>query len=190
MSHETMPGMDHGTGHAGHEMKGFLGPYGMGREGSGTSWQPDTSPHEGIHAQYGDWMTMWHALFNGVYDNQGGPRGDSKTFVSGMVMAMAERQVDASTFGFRAMLSPDPFMGPSGYPLLLATGETADGHHGRQCNTHSFAEVGGDTDGVPLRILAGGQDRDQRPDQATHRRDRCGRDRGGQMHGECIRQPL
>jgi hypothetical protein len=25
------------------------------------------------------------------------------------------------------MLSPDPFMGPSGYPLLLASGETADG---------------------------------------------------------------
>jgi len=27
----------------------------------------------------------------------------------------------------RAMLSPDPLMGPEGYPLLLATGETADG---------------------------------------------------------------
>src|ERR1019366_1548985 len=118
MSHETMPGMDHGMGHDGHEMKGFLGPYGMGREGSGTSWQPDTSPHEGIHAQYGEWMTMWHALFNGVYDNQGGPRGDTKTFVSGMVMAMAQREVEASTFGLRAMLSPDPFMGASGYPLL------------------------------------------------------------------------
>jgi hypothetical protein len=127
MSHESMPGMDHGAGHAAHEMKGFLGPYGMGREGSGTSWQPDNSPHEGIHAQYGEWMTMWHALFNGVYDNQGGPRGDTRTFVSGMAMAMAERQIDASTFGLRAMLSPDPFMGAGGYPLLLATGETADG---------------------------------------------------------------
>lgn len=130
MSHEYAPQMDHmdhAAGHAGHEMKGFLGPYGMGREGSGTSWQPDTSPHEGIHAQYGDWMTMWHAMFNGVYDNQGGPRGDTKTFVSGMAMVMAERQVDAGTIGLRAMLSPDPFMGPSGYPLLLATGETADG---------------------------------------------------------------
>jgi hypothetical protein len=129
MSHESMSmtGMDHDAGHSGHEMKGFLGPYGIAREGSGTSWQPDNSPHEGIHAQYGEWMTMWHALFNGVYDNQGGPRGDTKTFVSGTAMAMAERQVDASTFGFRAMLSPDPFMGASGYPLLLATGETADG---------------------------------------------------------------
>ena len=31
---------EHGAGgaHGGHEMKGFLGPYGMGREGSGTSW--------------------------------------------------------------------------------------------------------------------------------------------------------
>jgi hypothetical protein len=136
MSAENMPGMDHGNindgkvsgmDHGGHEMKGFLGPYGMGREGSGTSWQPDTSPHQGIHAQYGEWMTMWHAMFNGVYDNQGGPRGDTKAFVSGMVMAMAQRQVEASTFGFRAMMSPEPFMGANGYPNLLATGETADG---------------------------------------------------------------
>lgn len=119
--------MDHGGGHGGHEMNGFLGLYSMGREGSGTSWQPDTSPHEGIHAQYGDWMTMWHAMFNGVYDNQGGPRGDTKAFASGMVMGMAQRQFDASTFGLRAMVSPDPFMGASGYPNLLATGETADG---------------------------------------------------------------
>ncbi|WP_375412409.1 hypothetical protein [uncultured Bradyrhizobium sp.] len=123
MIHGKMAGADHG----GHEMKGFLGPYGMGREGSGTSWQPDNSPHYGIHAQYGEWMTMWHAMFNGIYDNQGGPRGDTKTFVSGMVMAMAQRQIEASTFGFRVMMSPEPFMGASGYPNLLATGETADG---------------------------------------------------------------
>jgi hypothetical protein len=130
-SAQNMPRTDHekmsGGGHGRHEMKGFLGPYGMGREGSGTSWQPDTSPHQGIHAQYGEWMTMWHAMFNGIYDNQGGPRGDTKTFVSGMVMAMAQRQVEASTFGFRAMMSPEPFMGGNGYPNLLATGETADG---------------------------------------------------------------
>src|ERR1043166_3157404 len=51
----NMPAMDHGkmpaTGHGGHGMKGFLGPYGIGRDGSGTSWQPDNSPHQGIHAQ-------------------------------------------------------------------------------------------------------------------------------------------
>jgi hypothetical protein len=66
-------------------------------------------------------------MFNGVYDNQGGPRGDTKAFVSGMVMAMAQRQIENSTFGFRGMMSPEPFMGASGYPNLLATGETADG---------------------------------------------------------------
>src|SRR5207249_306140 len=59
---------------------------------------------------------------------QGGRRGGSKAFAAGMVMGMAQRPVgDAGTLGFRAMLSPDPFMGASGYPLLLATGETANG---------------------------------------------------------------
>jgi hypothetical protein len=41
---------------------------------------------------------------------------------------MARRDFNqADTLQFRAMLSPDPFMGKRGYPLLLATGETADG---------------------------------------------------------------
>lgn len=119
-------GHDHG-GHGDHQMKGFLGPYAMTREGSGTSWVPEATPHEGWMSQYGEWMTMWHAAFNLVYDRQSGPRGDQKTFASGMVMGMAQRQVENSTFGFRAMLSPEPFMGSSGYPNLLATGETADG---------------------------------------------------------------
>jgi hypothetical protein len=124
--------------HAGHEphpsasgdhggMTGLLGPYPMSREASGTSWQPDVTPLEGVHAAIGDWTLMWHALINGVYDNQGGPRGDQKPFVSGMIMGMAERQIGDSTFGLKAMASPDPFMGPRGYPLLFAAGETADG---------------------------------------------------------------
>jgi hypothetical protein len=113
--------------HQGHEMKGFLGPYSMNREGSGTSWQPDATPHEGIHQTYSDWMLMEHALINGIYDHQGGPRGGDKVFIGGMVMGMAERTIGDGTLGFQAMLSPDPFMGPSGCPLLLATGETANG---------------------------------------------------------------
>jgi len=52
-------------------MRGFLGPYPMQREGSGTSWLPDTTPHFGVHATFGDWQTMYHALFNLVYDHQG-----------------------------------------------------------------------------------------------------------------------
>ena len=115
------------AGHGAHVMKAFLGPYAMTREGSGTSWVPDTTPHEGIHAQFGEWSTMAHAQFNVVYDRQGGPRGGEKAFVNGMIMAMAQRPLGDGTFGLRAMLSPDPFMGPTGYPLLLASGETADG---------------------------------------------------------------
>jgi hypothetical protein len=45
-----------------------------------------------------------------------------------MVMAMAKRSLaNSDTVQLRAMLSPDPVMGKSGYPLLLASGETADG---------------------------------------------------------------
>ena len=112
----------------GMSMTGALGPYSMSREASGTSWQPDSSSHGGVHAMAGDWMLMGHALLNGVYDWQQGPRGDTDTFISGMLMGMADRHFDSGdTLQFRAMLSPDPLMGKSGYPLLLATGETANG---------------------------------------------------------------
>jgi hypothetical protein len=64
---------------------------------------------------------------NLVYDHQSGPRGDDKAFASGMLMGMARRPLGNGTVQFRAMLSPDPVMGKSGYPLLLASGETANG---------------------------------------------------------------
>jgi hypothetical protein len=44
-----------------------------------------------------------------------------------MLMAMARRPVGDGTLQFKAMVSPDPLMGKHGYPLLLASGETADG---------------------------------------------------------------
>jgi len=101
----------------------------MTREASGTSWQPDASPHQGIETMAGPWMLMGHALLNGVYDWQGGPRGGREAFASGMVMGMAKRDFDdGDTLQFRAMYSPEPLMGPAGYPLLLASGETANGH--------------------------------------------------------------
>jgi hypothetical protein len=46
-----------------------------------------------------------------------------------MLMVMGQRPLGDGTLGLRAMLSPEPFMGASGYPLLLAVGETADGRH-------------------------------------------------------------
>lgn len=131
MDHSTMPGMDHGEMPGmdmSHAMTGALGPYPMTREASGTAWQPDASTHEGLHVMRGPWMVMVHGVMNGVYSSQGGPRGDDKTFASGMLMGMAQRPLgDAGTLQLRAMLSPDPLMGKRGYPLLLASGETADG---------------------------------------------------------------
>lgn len=127
-----MDRMDHGQmGHdmAGHgmHMTGALGPYAMTREGSGTSWVPDATPHEGLQQQLADWSVMTHGSVNLIYDRQPGPRGASQTFASGMLMVMGQRPLGDGTLGLRAMLSPEPFMGPNGYPLLLATGETANG---------------------------------------------------------------
>lgn len=107
---------------------GILGSYPMTRDSSGTSWQPDNSTHAPVHEMAGDWMLMGHVMLWGVYDSQSGPRGDDKAFLEGMFMGAARRDLaDGDTINLRAMLSPDPLMGASGYPLLLASGETANG---------------------------------------------------------------
>jgi heavy metal translocating P-type ATPase len=109
-------------------MNGMYGPYAMTREASGTSWQPESSPHQGLHLMTGDWSLMLHGYITGVYDYQGSDRGDEKWFSESMFMAMAQRPLGPGTFGLRSMMSLDPTMGKEGYPLLLQTGETADGH--------------------------------------------------------------
>ena len=116
-----MPGMAMGG------MTGSLGAYPMTRDASGTAWQPDSSPMEGVHGDIAGWSTMLHGWIAGVYDDQGGTRGATKTFEESMLMGMAQRPVGGGTLTLRSMVSLDPMMGKSGYPLLLATGETADG---------------------------------------------------------------
>lgn len=122
--------MDHGDMDHGEAATGMQSPYGpwpMGRDASGTSWQPEAAGHGGVHSSAGDWMVMSHVLLNAVYSDQTGPRGDDKAFLAGMVMTSASRDFGQSTVNLRAMLSPDPLMDEEGYPLLLAAGETADG---------------------------------------------------------------
>jgi hypothetical protein len=108
-------------------MSGLYGRYDMTRESSGTSWQPDSTPMAGIHAMQGAWMTMAHGYLDAIYDDQGGARGDSQTFSTSMLMLMARRELDDGAFGMHLMVSAEPLMGASGYPLLFQTGETADG---------------------------------------------------------------
>ncbi len=121
-------GMDHATMNHAMPMRGALGPYPMTREASGTSWQPDAANHGGVHGAWNGWSLMGHAMLNGVYDRQGGARGADKAFVGGMLMGSARRDLaSGDVIALRAMVSPEPLMGKRGYPLLLASGETADG---------------------------------------------------------------
>ena len=109
-------------------MNGYLGPYAMSREASGTSWQPESTPDDGIMFSQGDWMGMVHGFADFIYDDQGGDRGHDKFYSSNMLMAMASRPLGAGTWGLRGMFSLEPAtISKSGYPLLLQTGETANG---------------------------------------------------------------
>lgn len=107
---------------------GLTGDYPMGRDGSGTSWVPDVSPMDALHGSLGDWTTMAHGSLVLADTRQGGPRGGSATYSESLFMGAARRALDDSAVTVRAMLSADPVNGAAGYPLLLQTGETADGH--------------------------------------------------------------
>jgi hypothetical protein len=128
MPDNDMAGMDM-SGDAGMDMnKAALGSYPMTREASGTSWQPQAAPPAGIMQMTHDWMVMLQGRVAGILDSQSGPRGASMGYESGMAMAMATRQFTQNdTLGLRGMISLDPFIGRRGYPLLLASGETANG---------------------------------------------------------------
>ncbi len=138
----VMPGMQHGEV----PMSGALGTYPMTRESSGTAWQPDASEHMGLMATTGGWTLMGHGIVNLVYDHQSEARGQNKAFPSGMLMGVARRPLGNGTVQLRAALSPDPLMGASGYPLLLASGETANGHDHLKDRQHPhdfFMELSG-----------------------------------------------
>lgn len=121
MSHENM---NHDM-----EMPGTLGSYSITREASGTSWQPESTPMEGLGWELGDWSMMTHGNINLIYDNQGGKRGDTKTFASSILMVQGSKDLGEGVINLKGMFSLDPLMGKSGYPLLFQTGETADGQN-------------------------------------------------------------
>ena len=130
----------------GHMMAGATGGYSMMRDASGTAWQPDSTPMESLNGDLFGWSTMVHGYISGVFDHQGGPRGGEKIFSESMLMGMAQKQLGPGTLTLRTMLSLDPMMGKSGYPLLLQTGETADGVHpliDRQHPHDLFMELAG-----------------------------------------------
>ena len=100
----------------------------MGRMGSGTSWQPDTSPMPMLHKQSGEWLLMFHYNFVAGVNRQGGPRGVTKFESANWFMPSAARRVGPGTLELRGMFSAEPFtFPPGGSPLLFQTGESYKG---------------------------------------------------------------
>ncbi len=100
----------------------------MGQMGSGTSWQPSSTPMYMLHKQSGDWLLMFH--YNAVVgvNSQGGPRGVTKFESANWFMPMAFRKLGKGTLQLRGMFSFEPFtFPPGGSPLLFQTGETYKG---------------------------------------------------------------
>ncbi|HEY3215141.1 MAG TPA: hypothetical protein VGK93_01475 [Candidatus Eisenbacteria bacterium] len=128
-------------------LPGMYGPYSVTREASGTAWQPEAAKHRGVHVMRGGWSFMLHGMVDLVYDRQGGPRGDEKVYSANMVMGLAQRPLGSGRLGLRVMASLEPAtIGRNGYPLLLQTGETADGRRpliDRQHPHDLFMELAG-----------------------------------------------
>ncbi len=122
----------------------------MNREGSGTSWLPDSSPMHAYSKMYengGMLMLMGTAFVR--YTQIGSDRdvavagkGDRNRFdAPSMFMAMYSKPVgERSQIGFRVMASLDPLVQRGyGYPLLYQSGELFEGEpmHDRQ-HPHDF----------------------------------------------------
>src|SRR6478609_1703819 len=108
----------------------------MTREGSGTSWLPDSSPMYGRMFMLGQDMLMLHGAIFPRYTNVSTRRGDDRIDAPNWFMAMFSHPLGESTqFGSRLMMSLDPLTeGGRGYPLLFQTGEAWNGEalHDRQ----------------------------------------------------------
>jgi plastocyanin len=117
----------------------------MSKEGSGTSWVPESSPVYAYMKMYKDGgMLMLHGTAFLRYAEVGSERnvsaagkGSRARFdAPSMLMAMYSRPLsDKAQFGLRAMVSLDPLIERGyGYPLLYQSGETFRGAplHDRQ----------------------------------------------------------
>ncbi|TMB35683.1 MAG: hypothetical protein E6J58_15955 [Deltaproteobacteria bacterium] len=140
--HGSMPGMEHAEPVGpGAEPLSFT----HSREGSGTSWMPDSSPVFAHHFMAGDWMLMLHYAATLGYDDQWSDRGSRRLTSTNWVMGMAAHPLLGGQVTFRTMLSAEPATagGELQLPLLLQSGETYGGQplHDRQHPHDLFMEV-------------------------------------------------
>lgn len=117
----------------------------MSREGSGTSWMPDSTPSYGHMFMFGQDMLMLHGAIWPRYVNASTRRGDDRFDAPNWIMAMYSHPFsETSQLGARAMLSLDPLTeGGRGYPLLFQTGESWHDKalHDRQHPHDFFSEL-------------------------------------------------
>jgi Heavy metal binding domain len=98
----------------------------MSREGSGTSWLPNSSPMYGRMLMFGDDMLMLHGAIFPRYTNVSTRRGDDRIDAPNWIMGMYSHPLgDSTQIGARLMMSLDPLTeGGRGYPLLFQSGES------------------------------------------------------------------
>jgi hypothetical protein len=100
----------------------------MSQMGSGTSWQPATTPMSMYFKYANGWLLFLHAEAKLGVNAQGGPRGVTKFESQNWVMPMAFRRVHHGTLQLRGMFSLEPFtFSPGGSPQLFQTGESYKG---------------------------------------------------------------
>jgi hypothetical protein len=95
---------------------------------SGTSAEPNSTPHPMLMTVKGDWTLMFHgvAFLNDI--QQSGRRGADKLFSTNWLMPMVQRQLGPGTLTLRTMLSLEPAtVTGRRYPELFQQGETAFG---------------------------------------------------------------
>ncbi len=136
--------------HHGHEQHGSAGPVAQTglpdeREGSGTSWMPDSTPMFAHHLTASDWTLMLHYAAVGAYDDQWSDRGSRRFLSTNWFMGMASHPLLGGRFAVRSMLSLEAATagGSLAIPMLLQSGETYGGVplHDRQHPHDFFMEV-------------------------------------------------
>ncbi len=140
-----MPGMQGMASMQGMQMKGSLGNWLANREGSGTSWQPDSSPmFMKMLPSLGGFEFGTMGTLQAGYVDAGGRRGDRGFFSNSMIMLMGRKELGGGVLGLHFMTSLDPLLnGARGVPNLFQNGFTVHGIDvGDRKDPHNiFAEV-------------------------------------------------
>ena len=112
--------------------------------GSGTGWEPASTPEHEWMTSHGSWDLMAHGVLFLTYNQQGGPRGAGKAESVNWLMIMEQHRLGSGTILFRQMFSAESLTSPHpGFPELFQTGET---YHGSPLVDHQhphnlFAEL-------------------------------------------------